>query len=278
MNFASKIQAILEAIDTIEQCNDVLPALLAEFPKLSEYLGRFDIDINKLYPLGAGCQGTAYSDGKIVVKFTEDTQEVKASARLMEKPVAGVNPIIHVGRFDRPIMWHKGVFSVEGSKSYFYLIIQDLQDTNLTPDEQIIAGAVGDFLVEFFHREDSTAHQRGEGLIALLDKLSSKASISAIAKHLAEAALKGHSGKTTVANLMIARKLMEAVINLYLEAGVRFFDVQPGNVAKDRDGNYILIDIGVSQTRGRIPPYGVIESKLQQFSAELVNYGLEVIH
>ena len=262
---------------------DLIGELREQFPSLDSYLHRFDIDTHDLHLLGSGNQGSAYSDGKYVVKFTEDTQEVKASARLLEKPVRGVNPIIHVGEFSRPIIWHKGVFDDDdvGRDSQFYVIIQDLQSTNLSPEERAVANVVGNFLVSYFHREESERHQRGEGLIALINKFEHMGNgIPRLIKILAEKSLTDGKYKIPVTDesIAIAEKLLEAVINMYLQAGIRFFDVQADNVAKDRDGNFVLIDIGVSTTKGRVPPYGIVESEFKNRGAHRFYHAIEIIN
>jgi len=272
--FSKRIDIILEATS---KTDNLLEVLRQEFPGLGDYLKRFGVNIDKLYLLGAGTQGAAYSDGKVVVKFTEDDAEAKASMRLMERAVQGVNPIIHVGKFGKLVKL--GQF--EGFDSQLYVIIQELQGTNLTHEERAIANIIGEFLIDYYHREESPAHRRGIGLIAIMDKTPyTENNLDRLSTQLAKIALKEVAGfGESKAALMIARDIIKAVLRLYYEAGIRFYDVQPDNLGKDRDGNYVLFDLGVSTTRGLVPAYGVVESiaaKIYNLN-EFTDYSFEII-
>lgn len=256
MSFAHRIEVILEAIND----HDLLDAVFTRFPSVGPWLKKFDIDYSSLRQLGpGGSHGIAYSDGTKVVKVTDDDQEATASYRMIEHPVQGVNKIIAVSKLGKTFTWHApDTMEMDDFESQFYIIIQDLQGTELTELETNVIGLVGDYIMEYYHGEGSPQHKAGKGMLARMNKYEpTEDSVKMLARYEAKQ-LENHpyqgwfcaatEGSEDAKGIAI--QLFEAVIRLWY-AGVRFFDVQPENTGKDSDGNYVLFDLGVSTTKGR---------------------------
>ena len=300
MNFANRIDTILEDVDFEDEDADLLPALRARFQTLPAYLNNFGISIDNLDYLGSGCQGTAYSDGVHVVKFTEDDQEARAASRVLSRGgVRGISKIMDVKPLGGTINWHSSAMRPEGRNAQFYVIIQELLNTKLTPEESSIAEIIGDFLVEYYHREDSPKTKQGQGITAAMSQRPpGEQSVLELAPIFAKAALQfaierekaAHPDSASVEALLeflrdpraleIAKGIMEAVIRLYYEAGVRYFDVQPGNLGKDSDGNYVLFDLGISTVSGKEDPgaRGFVESPEFKDADKVINDFVHVVN
>ncbi len=258
MIFADRIDVILEAIND----HDLLDAVFTRFPSIGPWLKEFGIDYGSLRQLpqgDSGSHGVAYSDGTMVVKITDDDQEASASQRLVEHPVKGVNRIVAVGKLDKPFTWHApGALEMDDFESQFFVIIQDLQGTELSELETNVISLVGDYIMKYYHGEGSPQHQRGEGMLARMNKYEpSEDAVKMLARHevklLEDHPYQGWFEAATGGSKDakgIAIQLFEAVIRLWY-AGIRFFDVQPGNTGKDNDGNYVLFDLGISTTKDR---------------------------
>lgn len=204
----------------------LLDHLLEQFPSFSSKLAEHGVSVKGLRPIGKGAQGFAYSDGKLVVKVTEDDREAYSSMVVMNSDIAGVNKVLYVGKFAKEIPWSDEFGDHDRE---FYLIIQDLVETEgLTEKEKEIADLVSGFLA--VNIDQFLSWPEGEiAILAVQDYASEKG--------------KKISGR----DLNIVRQLLNIVRRLQ-RRGIRFYDVSSGNIGK-RDGKYVVFDLGISRSR-----------------------------
>lgn len=222
---------------------EVLWTLIEKFPTLKNILARHGVDLGQLHCIGGttkgtGCQGQAYSDGNIVVKVTEDKQEAQASAAVVNRGgVKGVARIHYVGKISTPIKWPHGLWAdfPDGPGPQYYIIIQELLDTNIGPIAKQVSTIIGNWMVE-----NNNADKLFDAL-SRVPESQSEATCKAVTRIIFPEA------PNEVIN--IATEILEAVARLYYDAGVRFIDIQPGNLGRTSDGEYHLFDLGISQTQ-----------------------------
>ena len=207
--------------------DQLLNQLVAEFPSFPQILSKFGINPNDLQVLGkTGSHGVAFTDGKVVVKITDDKSEATASAKIAGRSVPGVNNIHYVGKFAKETPYHDPEISKENVQ--YYIIIQDLLSTKLSKQEAQMANMVGDFLV---------TNKRWP-----LD-------INQAIKDIYQAAyMKTHQNFISPGNTTVLASLLKNVQSLYSH-GVKYMDVSSGNVGKNEKGELVVFDLGVSETR-----------------------------
>jgi hypothetical protein len=200
--------------------------LIEEFPTLEQILSKFGVDVTNIKVLSdTGSHGVAFTDGKLVVKLTDDPNEARSSAKIVGKTITGVNPIHYVGKLAHDIPYHDPTITTE--KVQYYVIIQDMVDTRINKQEGLIANLVGDFLV--------------------LNKKWPLDIDWIIREIYREAYRKTHQNLISPRNTEIMRSLLQNVQALYSH-GVKYMDVSRGNVGKDSEGNLVVFDLGVSET------------------------------
>lgn len=201
-----------------------LQTMLQTYPSINQVLAKFKVDPQKLRDIGSGDRGTAYSDGKIVVKFTTDEPEAHASYNIAGKNIPGVTPI-HASY----------TLADKGLGEPYFLVIQDLANTNLNQNEKAIANELGEFLtvIDYPFNVDRTA-------TLFFNWVFQKTKRNLI----------GPSATNMV------KQILTAIMNLN-KAGVHYFDVSGENVGKDAQGNYIIFDLGISETENA--PLPVVE-------------------
>ena len=209
---------------------DLVDVLSKHFPNLDKVLQKHNINSSNLEMIGRGDKGTAFTDGNVVVKVTEDKREAMASANLIGSDIPNVNNIHAVYKFSKDIPYQEEG-DEEPIETPYYLIIQDMLDTNLDRNEAAAAEAVGNFLIDMNRR------------------LPWPFNPSALVNHV-----KNHHymkkremlGGPSVDNAI--ESLLGAVSNLYAKKHVKLLDVSSDNVGKDASGNLTLFDFGVSES------------------------------
>lgn len=227
--FMVKLGIILEDIELIQK-------LAAEFPTLRQTLQRFGLSVNDLKFIGSSDHGVAFGSGDKAVKITDDKSEAGAAASLVGKKLVGTNQIYYVGSFIKPIRYHDPEITDE--KVPYYLIIQELVDTRLSADEIHAATLVSNWL---------DGNKKWPFDVEMV---------------LAEILEEAEDGDEYVnKNVRRAiRSLLSSVNELYVQHGVKYLDVHPGNVGKNKEGKLVVFDLGVSETRMK-PALATIESK-----------------
>jgi lysozyme len=231
VNVMKSINNITESIERLLlEGADLIDVLSKHFPNLMDVLVKHNVDTSNLSLVGRGDKGTAFTDGNVIIKVTEDRNEAMASANLIGANIPHVNKIYTVYKFSKEIPYQE-----EGDEepidTPYYLIIQDLLDTKLDRNEKAAAEAVGDFLISMNRR------------------LPWPFNPSALVRHVKNHHyMRKHEilGGPGVDNAILV--LLGAVSNLFARKHIRFLDVSSGNVGKDRDGNLTLFDLGVSES------------------------------
>jgi len=208
---------------------NLIHTLARKFRTLPAVLSQHGAHMDKLKMIGQADKGTAYSDGDLVVKVTEDAKEARASAHVAAgNGVDGVNQILYVGEFAEPIEYQEPTDD-EPIETQYYLIIQDKLNTRLSPMEKDMAHVMGDFLATNYRRlKWPLDHDRIKSILYWIQLQK--------------------TGRNYVSPKMdrMLDQLLDAVEQLR-EHGVEFFDVG-GNVGKDELGNYVLFDLGVGKS------------------------------
>jgi len=206
---------------------DLLAVLANEFPGLQEVLSKFT-NPSKLKMIGMGDKGTAFSDGKVVVKVTEDPREAAASANIVGLDIPGVNKIYHVGEFAREVPY-KDVHDDEPIPTKYYLIVQDLLTTNLSTREKEIIDLLGKFLSD--------------------NKISYPFDVTKMANAVYNYGyMKDHKMyKSPTADAILSR-LLGTMLQLYAKRTIELGDVSSQNVGKDVNGNLKIFDLGLSSS------------------------------
>ncbi len=207
---------------------DLVDVLTKEFPSLPHILQQQKVNINQLRMIARGDKGTAFTDGRVVVKITEDQNEAHASANIQGQTIPNVNKIHYVGKFMKAIPYQEET-DEEPLDTEYYIIIQDLLQTRLTAQEQNVANILGQFLLEY-HRKLSWPFD----LNKILDVFYKYAYV------------KTHENlKSPTADLMV-KQILSALLRLK-DKGITVLDVKDDNVGKD-GGNYVLFDLGISES------------------------------
>ena len=206
-----------------------MSVLQSHFPDLDKVLSKHDIDVSKLKMIGRGDKGTAFSDGNVVVKVTEDSREAMASANIIGADIPNVNHIYAVYKFGREIPYQEEG-DEEPISTPYYLIIQDILDTKLNRNEKVAANSVGDFLVSM------SSHLKWP---------FSPVSLIGPVKNFHYKKTHEILGGPGVDDAIF--RLLRAVSNLYASRNVKFLDVSDDNVGK-KDGKLVLFDLGVSES------------------------------
>lgn len=223
----------------IEHClmfegTDLIDILSTHFKSLHKVLEKSGVNVGSLKMVGRGDKGTAFSDGKVIVKVTEDSREAMSSANMLGKKIKGVNNIHFVGKFPKEIPYQE-----EGDEepidTRYYIVIQDLLDTRLSSRESEIANLVGDFLSTYYNRIKWPFDVK---------KMINNVYHYGYQKYSKNFISPQHSA-------MIG-DLLNAVISLN-SIGVKFFDVSSENVGKNIKGDYTIFDLGISDS----PPLDV---------------------
>lgn len=204
-----------------------LDKVLAQHQTLAGLLKKFNINPENLRAIGEGDRGTAFSDGKLVVKITDDDTEASSSYTILGKSLPGVVPILFVGALAN---------NVTGEP--LYLIISELADTKLSPREKELADSIGDILV----------YQKQWPFD--VDQVTNKVFV--------EIYKKTREVIRSPRDVAMVKQILKSVNNLYVTGGVKFFDVSDGNIGKDKDGNFVVFDLGISTSKRHSLP--VVES------------------
>ena len=216
----------------IEHCllfegEDLIDVLSAHFESLPEVLAKAGVEIDNLRMIGRGDKGTAFSDGNVIVKVTEDAREAMASANMLGKKLNGVNNIHFVGKFPKEIPYQE-----EGDEepidTRYYVIVQDQLETGLSTREGKIADLVGDFLLDYY------------------DKIKWPFDSEKMVQNVYRYGYQKHKENfmSPSASTMI-KALLDAAMGLN-SVGIKFFDINSGNVGKNTKGNYTIFDLGIS--------------------------------
>jgi hypothetical protein len=201
-------------------------SLLDEFPSLRQTLKKFDVDIENIRFLSdAGSHGVAFTDGKYVVKLTDDKSEATSSAKIAGQHISGVNQIHYVGRFARETPYHDPTISVEIVQ--YYLIIQNLLNTKLSPRERDMADIIGRYME--YTKWPFNIEQ-------------------AIRNIYQQVYIKTHENIISPLNTEILHSILKNVLTLY-QYGVKYMDVNSGNIGKNEKGELMIFDLGVSETK-----------------------------
>jgi len=237
MNFTIQLGLLLEDEQLIQK-------LAVQFPTLPKILQKNNINVNNLKLLSKrGDHGLAFSDGQVVVKITDDKTEARAAANLVGKKLKGTNEIYHVGTFAQQLPYHDPQVAkeldIKGTYQY-YLIIQELVDTNVSWQEEQVAHFIGDWLManqEWPFNPDEA-----------LEDIKKIFSIESGEPEFLE----------DPKNQQIALDLLTNVAELF-KHGVKYLDVGAGNIGHNKSGRLVLFDLGVSESKpGRLSK---IESK-----------------
>ena len=214
--------------DDLGQWASNLPDTLALHPGLAPELQKLGIDPSKLKPIGSGSRGTAFSDGRSVVKITDDPTEAQAAENTRGKSIAGIVPITYVAALAQKPEEEDPIF----------VIVQGIAQTNLTKQENLIANAIGRFLTlyggEKYARNPFDVAQGVRWVYNYLYLSTKESWISP-------------------SNTEMIKQILTAVISLH-EKGINYFDVQGKNIGKDSSGKYQLFDLGVSVSRKTVLP------------------------
>lgn len=187
-------------------------------------LQKYGVDLDSLSPLGSGDRGTAFSDGNLVVKITDDLTEATAAHKIAGMKMPGIAKILFAGSLAKGT----GVKRPEGfpTDQPLYLIIQEKADTTLSNMEERIADSIGDFL-----------SVNGKWPFDV------KQMTRAIYNNIYQT--KGQN-LISPANTKMIEQVLSAVLGLYLKGGIKYFDVGAANIGKDQEGNFVIFDLGVS--------------------------------
>jgi len=226
MNFTIQLGLLLEDEQLIQK-------LAVQFPTLPKILQKNNINVNNLKLLSKrGDHGLAFSDGQVVVKITDDKTEAHAAANLVGKKLKGTNEIYHVGTFAQKIPYHDPEVAkeldIQGTYQY-YLIIQELVDTNVSWQEEQMAGIIGYWLAENEHWP-LKPDQALEDLKQYWKKSGPE------------------NPNFIEENQQIALDLFTNVAELFSH-GIEFADVQDGNIGHNKSGRLVLFDLGVSKSK-----------------------------
>ena len=69
-------------------------------------------------------------------------------------------------------------------------------------------------------------------------------------------------------NTKMISQVLSAILNLYQKGGIKFFDVSPGNIGKDNNGNFMIFDLGISFSKKTALP--VVEMLLGDWVLPIV--------
>jgi hypothetical protein len=201
--------------------------LLQEFPTLHQILDKFGVNTNKVKLLsGSGSHGVAFTDGNLVIKITDDESEAHASSKIASQLISGVNQIHYVGKFARELPYHDP--EVTNELVPYYVIIQDMADTKVSPAEKYWADRVGDFLV--------------------MNKAWPFDVSKAVSNIYHTDYRKTGKNPISPSNTTIINSLLTNVLELYKQ-GVKYLDVSSNNIGHDKDGRLVIFDLGVSETK-----------------------------
>lgn len=219
----------------LNEDQDLPQVLSGRFPALKQKLQDAGINPESLKYLASGDKGAAFSAGDVIVKITEDPKEAMASANLAGLDVPGVNKIHSVVKFADEVPYQRPG-DEEPIPTQYYMIIQDVLNTNLSAQEKIAADAVGDFLIDTpklaWPFDIVTAHRL-------------------VKNHHYKRTKELLSGPTIDRTILT---LLQAVLGLYMKHRIKFYDVGSRNVGKNKNGNVVLFDLGVSDSpRVEIP-------------------------
>jgi hypothetical protein len=182
-----------------------------EFPNFDKLLRRFGFDVNDLELIGYGDHGLAFASNDKVIKITDDKNEARAAANLINKKLTGTNQIYYVGSFSKLIQYHDP--EITDDKIQYYVIIQELVDTVLSADERKAIDLVSNWLDEL------------ERWPFDVDEACRKI---------------GENGAV--------RSLLNSINELY-KHGVKYMDIHSGNVGHNKDGKLVVFDLGVSEAK-----------------------------
>jgi serine/threonine protein kinase len=207
---------------------DLVDVLTKEFPSLPQILQQQKVNISNLRMIARGDKGTAFTDGRVVVKITEDQNEAHASANIQGQTIPNVNKIHYVGKFMKAIPYQEET-DEEPLETEYYIIIQDLLHTKLTAQEQNVANILGQFMLKYYM------------------KLSWPFDLNKVLDIFYKYAyMKTHDNlKSPTADLMV-KQILSALLRLK-EKGITVLDIKDDNVGKN-DNGYVLFDLGISKS------------------------------
>ena len=230
LHFIFKMSAIFED-------HNIFLQLLNDFPTLQPILKKYNVNTSKIRILSsAGSHGIAFTDGYYIVKLTDDKEEAKASHKIAGQKIPGVVFIYYAGKFARETQYHDP--EITNEKTQYYLIIQDLVDTKISQNEANISTLVGNWLIT-----------RAKWPFNL------EASIKDFYNYTY---FQSHLNLISPTNTTIIRSLLRSVQNLY-NHGVKYMDVSGGNIGKDKNGELVVFDLGVSETHQPTIPISSID-------------------
>lgn len=226
----------------LEKLGDLGKAYATIFRKLAKK------GIQKDQFLGAGAMGKAFSlkppHSDTVLKITTDKSEAESS-----------NVVFKAGNVDN-VVNYKGVFKTVGG---LYVILMDRLES-LSDNEQEIVDDINVFMWGVNSWTSKDIYEIGvDGVIDALD--------AAIA----------HKERGYLVSISNHQKVLEDISQgLYNlgELGVAFHDYHSGNIMKDKQGNFTIIDLGVSKStkKKEIP---VLEKRIYERVRKTLNVNSE---
>lgn len=215
---------------------DLLPTVLQHFPALAGKLTTVGVNVNKLRYMTRGEKGSVFTDGKLIVKITEDWNEANASANIQKLEVPGVNRIHYVAKLAHEIPYQEET-DEKPIDTLYYVIVQDpIPNLSLQGWEKDLANMLRNFLVEY-NREINWEMATAEEYLPIFYEYRKN---------------KTKTDIRTPGFSKLIKQIFQAVFNLYQRHGVKVLDVQSGNLGKDLSRNYVIFDLGVSESP-RIP-------------------------
>jgi hypothetical protein len=214
---------------------DLIQVLSTHFPTLVPKLKELGVQIDKLKMIGRGDKGTAFSDGNLVVKVTEDKNEARASANLMGYTTPGIAHILFVGQFADEIQYQEEG-DEEPIETLYYVIVQELvPDINLSAQEREIIELIGEFMLEY--NNIIPWHWKTPFSVEIVKRM--------IYRHGLQKHQKNY--QSPIADNIITQ-ILTTLLKLWKQYNVKVLDIQPANIGKDASGNYIMFDLGVSES------------------------------
>jgi len=206
---------------------DLLPIMLKKFPKLREIISKY-ANPDTLRIIGQCSKGTAFSDGNIVVKITEDSGEALAAANTIKQRIPGYVNTYEVGKFSEEIPY-QDIGDDEPITTQYYVIIQDKLNTKLSPREEEILDLLGHYLSD--------------------KKVAYPLNVAAIINDIyVYGYQKDHKIYKSPISDNILLQILSIMNNLWKKRGIELGDVRSDNIGKDKDGNLTIFDPGLSRS------------------------------
>ena len=227
-----KLNDLTRSVLTLFEGPDLLPIMLKKFPKLNSIISKY-VNPESLKMIGRCSKGTAFSDGNIVIKITEDAGEALAAANMINFHIPGYVKTYEVGKFSAEVPYQE-IGDDEPIVTQYYVIIQDHLDTKLNSREKEILDLLGRYLSD--------------------KRINYPINIKAV---IDDVYIYGYKKEHMMYKSPTADGILTQILNimnsLWRKRGIELGDVKDDNIGKDKDGKLTIFDPGLSKS----PPVSV---------------------